>query len=253
MAHGDTCPGCHPYPWTCRTLLPDVQPRGRLKCTREDGGAVVEYRTVASNLWERIKQYEQDCGKVGGRRGAISGHPTSVCKLAWNDIVYALPLVDSWPFWRGETKYPTPAVEKMFVARVQRQPLGRTHYLWPQAASAACPVTSDWVAPVSRRNSLLPADGKGSKAQGTPGYGAVRQRVSSLAGGTGPTAQGTPSQRSSLLPKTSSCTCSPGPQPSVPRNPAPVTVRLTRQQQFNRALMQTCHGIARCVRIAMQG
>ena len=75
---------------------------GSPKCTREDGGAVVEYRTVASKLWERIKQYEQDCGKVGGRRGAISGHPIIVCKLAWmeawNHIVYALPLVDSWPF-----------------------------------------------------------------------------------------------------------------------------------------------------------
>ena len=30
-------------------------------------------------------------------------------------------------------------------------------------------------------------------------------------------------------------------------------MRLTRQQQFDQALMQTCHGIARCVRIAMQG
>ena len=32
-----------------------------------------------------------------------------------------------------------------------------------------------------------------------------------------------------------------------------MTVRLTRQQQFDQALMQTCHGIARSVRIAMQG
>ena len=32
-----------------------------------------------------------------------------------------------------------------------------------------------------------------------------------------------------------------------------MTVRLTRQQQFDQALMTTCHGIARCVRIAMQG
>ena len=163
---------------------------GSPKCTREDGGAVVEYRTVASNLWERITQYEQDCGKVGGQRGAISGHPISVCKLAWmeawNDIncviiiVYALPVVDSWPFWsrRGETKYPTPAVEKMYVAGVRRQRLGRMQYFWPQAASAARPFTSDLVAPASRRNSLLPADGKGSKAQGTPGSGAGRQRVS---------------------------------------------------------------------------
>ena len=77
----------------------------------------MEYRTVASNRWERIKQYEQESGKVAGRRGAISGHPFSVCKHTsmetWNKIVYALPLVDSWPFWRGETKYPTPSVDKM--------------------------------------------------------------------------------------------------------------------------------------------
>ena len=32
-----------------------------------------------------------------------------------------------------------------------------------------------------------------------------------------------------------------------------MTVRLTRPQQFDQELMQTCHGIARCVRIAMQG
>ena len=67
------------------------------------------------------------------------------------------------------------------------------------------------------------------------------------------TGQGTPgsgvSQRSSLLPESSS----PGPQPGVPPNPALMTVRLTRQQQFDQALMTTCHGIARCIRIAMQG
>ena len=33
---------------------------GSPKCTREDGGAVVEYRVVASNPWERINQ---DVGK----------------------------------------------------------------------------------------------------------------------------------------------------------------------------------------------
>ena len=32
-----------------------------------------------------------------------------------------------------------------------------------------------------------------------------------------------------------------------------MTVQPTRQQQFDQALMTTCHGIARCVRIAMQG
>ena len=80
MAHGDMCPGCHGLAALCRLMYSQ---EGSPKCTWEDGGAVVEYRTVASNPWERIKQYEQDCGTVGGRRGAISGHPISVCKLAW--------------------------------------------------------------------------------------------------------------------------------------------------------------------------
>ena len=171
--------------------------------------------------------------------------------------MYALPLVDSWPFWRGETKYSTPALEKMYATGVRRLPLGRMQYFWPQAASAARPFTSDLVAPASRRNSLLPANGKGSKAQGTPGSGGGRQRVSLPAGSTGPTRQGTPgfggSRRISLLPESSSSTCSPGPQPSVPPNLAPMTVQLTRQQQLDQALMTTCHGIARCVLIAMQG
>ena len=104
---------------------------------------------------------------------------------------------------------------------------------------------------------MLPANGKGSKTQGILGSRGGRQRVSLPAVGTGPTGQGTHgcggSGRSLVLPESSSSTCSPGPQPSVPPNPAPITVRLTRQQQFHQALMQTCHGIARCVRIAMQG
>ena len=260
--HMATCPldvvHTHGLAALCRLMYSQ---EGSPKCTREDGGAVVEYRTVASDHWERIKQYEQDRGKVGSRRGAIAGHPLSVSKVAWleawNDIVCALPLVDSWPFWRGETKFPTPAVERMYVIGVRRIPLGPMQYFWPQAASAARPFTSDLVAPASRRNSLLPANGKGSKAQGTPGSGGGRQRVSAPAGGTGPTGQGTPgsggSRQSSLLPEISSSTCSPGPQPSVPPHPAPTTVEVTRQQQFDQALLTTCHGIARCVRIAMQG
>ena len=234
---------------------------GSPKCTGEDGSAFVEYRRLASNLSERIKEYEQDFGEVGSRRGAIAGHPMSVSKVAWleawNDIVYALPLADLWPFWRGETKYPTSAVERMYVIGVWRVPLGPMHYFWPQAASAARPFTSDLVAPASRRNSLWPANEKGLKAQGTLGSGGGRQRVSSPAGGKGPTGQGTPgpggSRRSSMLPESSSSTCSPGPQPNVPPNLAPMTVQLTKQQQFDQALMTTCHGIARCVRIAMQG
>ena len=198
---------------------------------------------------------------MGGRRGAISRHPMSVCKHTWmetcNTILYALLLVDSWPFRRGETKYPTPYVDKMYVENVRRHPLARLQYFWPQAASAARPLTSDLVAPASLRNSLLPAGGRGSEAQGAPGSGAGRQRSSVPVGGTGPTGQGSGghggSRRSSLLPESSSPTCSPGPQPSVPPKPAATTVRLTRQQQLDQALVQTCHGIARCVRIAVQG
>ena len=175
---------------------------GGPKCTRKDGGVVVEYRVVASNLWERIKPYEQESWKVGSRRGAISGHPLSVCKStwmeAWNNIVCALPLVDSWPFWRGETKYPTPAVETMYVEKLRRQPLGRLQYFWPKAASVARPFTSDLVALATRQNSLWPAGGKGSKGQGTLGSGGSR--------------------RSPLLPESSSSICSPGLQPSVTPN-----------------------------------
>ena len=174
--HMATCPldvvRTHGLEALCRLMYSQ---EGSPKCTREDGGAVVEYHKVASDLWDRIKKYEQDRGKVGSRRGAIAGHPLSVSKVAWleawNDIVYALPLVGSWPFWRGETKYPTPAVERMYVVGVRRVPLGTMQYFWPQAASVARPFTSDLVAPASRRNSLLPANGKGSKAQGTPGSG----------------------------------------------------------------------------------
>ena len=110
----------------CRLMYTQV---GSPKCTREDGGAVVCYHAVASDLWDRIKPHEQQSGNPGGRQGAISGNPISVCQVAWreawNDIAYALPLVDSWPFWRGETKYPTPSVEKMYVEKIRRPPLGR--------------------------------------------------------------------------------------------------------------------------------
>ena len=197
----------------CRLMYTQM---GSAKCTRENGGAVVEYRTVASNLWEQIKHYEQEGGKPGGRRGAISGHPMSVCKRtwmeAWNTIVY----------WRGETTYPTPSVEKMYVEKVQRLPLGRLQYFWSQVASAAEAFTSDLVALGSRRNSMLLAGGRGSKGQGTPGSGGGRQSSSLPGGGARPSGQGSPrsgvSRRSSLLPESSNSTCSPGPQPSVPPN-----------------------------------
>ena len=142
------------------------------------------------------------------------------------------------------------------MEKVRRRPSGRLQCFWPQAASAARPLTSDLVAPATRRNSLLPAGGRGSTGQGPPGSGAGRRRWSLPTGGTGPTGHGSPgsggSRRSSLLPERSSSTCSPRPQPSAPPKSPPVTVRLTTQQHFDQALMQTCHGIARCVRAAMQ-
>ena len=186
---------------------------GSPKCTREDGGAAVCYGTVAFDLWDRMKMHEHQSGKPGGRRRAVFGHPMGVYQVAWreawDDIVHALPLLDLWPFWRGESKYPKPSVEKMYVEKVRRLSLGRLQYFWPQAAGAAKPFTSDLVAPTSRRNPLLPAGGTGLIGEGSPGSGGSR--------------------RSSLLPESSSSTCSPGPQPTVRPKLAPVTVRLTRQ------------------------
>ena len=210
---------------------------GGPKCTREDGGAIVWYSNVASALWDRMKEHERMSGKQGGRRGAIAWHPMSVSPVAWreawNDIVYVLPLVDSWPFGRGETRYPTPSVQRMWMEKIRKVPFDPLRYFWPQATGAPQPFTSDLVAPPSRRNSLLPQGGTGSIGEGTLGSGGSR--------------------RSSLLPESSSSTCSPRPQPDPKPKPAPVTVWLSRQHQFDQASMQTCHRIAGCVRIAMQG
>ena len=74
---------------------------GNPKYTPEVGGAIVWCRKVVQALWDRITEHEHLSGKQGGRRGAIGGHPMSVSPVAWreawDDIVYALPLVDSWP------------------------------------------------------------------------------------------------------------------------------------------------------------
>ena len=133
--------------------------------------------------------------------------------------------------WRGETRYPTPSVERMWVEKIRKVPLDPLRYFSPQATGAPQPFTSDLVAPWRWSNSLLPEGCTSSTGQGTPRSGGSRRR--------------------SLLPESSSCTCSLRLQPDPKPKPAPVTVRLSRQQQFDQALMQRCHGIARCVRIAM--
>ena len=158
-----------------------------------------------------------------GDEGPFLDTPSALIRLAWrgakNDIVYALQLLDSWPFWRDETTYRTPSVEKMYVEEVRKQILGRLPYFWPQAAGGAKPFRSDLVAPTSFRNSLLPAVGTGSTGQGTPGSGGSRRSSLVPAGGTGWSGLGSPrsrgSGRSSLLPESSSSTCNPGPQPTA--------------------------------------
>ena len=84
---------------------------GSPKCTREDGGVAVCCGTVAFDLWDRIKMHEHQSGKPGGRRAAVFGHPMSVCqvawRVAWNDIVHALPLV-AFCGHSGEVRATTP-------------------------------------------------------------------------------------------------------------------------------------------------
>ena len=196
--HGLTAP--------CRLMYTQ---EGNPKCTREDGGAIVWYCNVAFAPWDRIKEHERLSGKQGGQRGAISVSPVT-WREACNDIVYALPLVDSWPFWRGETRYPTPYVERMYVEKIRRIRVDRLQYFWPQATTAPQPFTSNLVAPPSRRNSLLLEGGRGSTGQGTLGSGVSRQ--------------------SSLLRESSRPTCSPRPQRAPRPLPAPVTERPSRQE-----------------------
>ena len=197
--HMETCclDGIHLHGFAALSRLMYTQ-EGSPKYTRDDGGTIVWYRKVAFALWDLIKEHEQRSGNQGGRRGAIAGHPISVSPVAWrdtwNDIVYVVPLVDSWPLWRGETRYPTPSVERMYVETIQRMCVKRLHYFWPEAKGEPQPFTSDLVAPPNRRSSLLLEGGTGSTRQGNRGSGGSR--------------------RSSLLPESSSSTCNPRPQPA---------------------------------------
>ena len=166
-----------------------------LPCSRQAGrenqylGVIAGYSP--KHFWCQHRNWAPRGGETRGVPRGTGKTSAGFSKGADLGIIRTpFPLVDSWPFWRGETKYPTPSVERMYVEKVRRVPLGRMQYFWPQAASAARPFTSDLVASASRRNSLLPANGEGSKAQGTPGSGGGRQRVSAPVGGTGPPGQG---------------------------------------------------------------
>ena len=75
------------------------------------------------------------------------------------ELVYALPLVDEWPFWTGGKAYPTPTMG-LFYDKVIRK-VTPDPYMWPQATSGPKPLVSDLLpgpkAPAARqRNSLLP-------------------------------------------------------------------------------------------------
>ena len=48
---------------------------GSPKCTREDGGVVVEYQKVASGLWDRIKSMRKAVGKWGVDEGPLVDTP----------------------------------------------------------------------------------------------------------------------------------------------------------------------------------
>ena len=150
-------------PHSCRALGRFMYTEhGFAKPTMHDGGSLVHYREVATELWERLAKWNS--GRPGSRKaGAIAGWPSSV-KIAeqrdvWFELVRALPLVDEWPFWTGDAAYPTPTTGYFYDKAIRHVTPGP--YLWPQATSGPKPPVSDLLpgpkAPAtSRRNSLLP-------------------------------------------------------------------------------------------------
>ena len=156
-------------------------------------------------------------------------------------------------------------------------------YLWPQAASGPQAFTSD-LAPQSTMSTHDSLETDSSTSASTAVSGASARWRSSLLPQAVPNASNSSKEpmfdtsaerQSSLLPQ--------GPpngsndnkgrrnylladrasnwplganvveQGTRPCPPAPASVWLSQQQQFDQALMQTSHGIARCVRSAMQG
>ena len=143
----------------CRFMYTE---HGFVKPTMHDGGTLVHYRDVATDLWERLGK--RITGRPGSRRaGAIAGWPSSV-KTAeqrdvWCELVRALPLVDEWPFWTGDVAYPTPTMGYFYDKAIRHVTPGP--YLWPQATSGPKPLVSDLLPSpkaraTGRRNSLLP-------------------------------------------------------------------------------------------------
>ena len=143
----------------CRFMYTE---HGFTKPTMHDGGSLVHYRDVATDLWERLAK--RNSGRPGSRKaGAIAGWPSSV-KTAeqrdvWCELVRALPLVDEWPFWTGDVACPTPTMGYFYDKAIRHVTPGP--YLWPQATSGPKPLVSDLLpSPKARasgrRNSLLP-------------------------------------------------------------------------------------------------
>ena len=143
----------------CRFMYTE---HGFAKPTMHDGGSLVHYRDVATDLWERLAK--RNTGRPGSRKaGAIAGWPSSV-KTAeqrdvWCEQVRALPLVDEWPFWTRDVAYPTPTMGYFYDKAIRHVTPGP--YLWPQATSGPKPLVSDLLpSPKARasgrRNSLLP-------------------------------------------------------------------------------------------------
>ena len=150
-------------PHGCRALCRFMYTEhGFAKPTMHNGGSLVHYREVATELWERLAK--RNSGRPGSRKaGAIAGWPSSVTiaeqREVWCELVRALPLVDEWPFWTGDEAYPTPTMGYLYDKAIRHVTPGP--YLWPQATSGPKPLVSDLLpgpkAPAARRrNSLLP-------------------------------------------------------------------------------------------------
>ena len=125
----------------CRFMYTE---HGFAKPTMHDGGSLVHYRDVATDLWERLAK--RNTGRPGSRKaGAIAGWPSSV-KTAerrdvWCELVRAVPLVDEWPFWTGDVAYPTPTMGYFYDKAIRHVTPGP--YLWPKGTSGPKPLVSD--------------------------------------------------------------------------------------------------------------
>ena len=137
--------------------------------TLHDGGSHVQYREVATALWERLRQ--RQTGRPCGRHaGALAGWPMSVKlterRAVWCSLVRALPLVEEWPSSRGGDPFPTPLMGRFYELMVWRLGHQVGPFVWPQATGGPKPLVSDLLpgpmVPIQSgsrapwRNSLLP-------------------------------------------------------------------------------------------------